>query len=250
MCVRVGQVEDSAKRIKSKNTSMEEGWMTKFQVANEECIPWDHPLLSAFLAELPTRKPSRSSMRDAGEMEYYYKSRSRIKSTDGKEQSLTLTSEVKVGDKEASLMLEGFDTVHDTTNPPHKALEDSKVKSEPLGDTSEKLEEDVRDVMSKLRKTSKTMNEFCYDAMCTHARLTACTKEKPYMQHMADNLKDQLDIFTRAKDKVINNMTRLSAQEGDKTVFDEATALVDEANVHCQAFKCSVLQDAKLLLRG
>ena len=51
-------------------------------------------------------------------------------------------------------MLEGFDTVHDATSPPHKALEDSKVKSEPLGDTSEKLEEDVRDVMSKLRKTS------------------------------------------------------------------------------------------------
>ena len=51
-----------------------EGWYSKFQVADYEKIPHDHPLLQAKLNTLPCRAHPVQEWADLGKKEYYYTS--------------------------------------------------------------------------------------------------------------------------------------------------------------------------------
>ena len=61
--------EHEASRCRDKRAV--EGWMTRFQIAEHENLPVDHPLMVSKLASLPSHAHVQLEWRDAGGIEYY-----------------------------------------------------------------------------------------------------------------------------------------------------------------------------------
>ena len=55
----------------SRDKRAVEGWMTRFQIADQEKLPVDHPLMVSKLASLPSHAHLELEWRDARGIEYY-----------------------------------------------------------------------------------------------------------------------------------------------------------------------------------
>ena len=55
----------------SRDKRSVEGWMTRFQIADHEKLPVDHPRMVSKLASLPSHAHLELEWRDAGGIEYY-----------------------------------------------------------------------------------------------------------------------------------------------------------------------------------
>ena len=52
--------------------SHDEGWLSRFQIADLEKLPLESELLKSRLAELPSRGHSSKAYKDAGELAYFW----------------------------------------------------------------------------------------------------------------------------------------------------------------------------------
>ena len=109
----------------------------------------------------------------------------------------------------------------------------------------EEVEEKDKDTLSKVKKMAKAMNDLAYDASCSATKGKAVIKETPYLQDMLGTLKDQMNMFNEAKDKIISYMTFLADEEPKPEGWLLAPQLPGQGNHHLGAFKCGVFSDVK-----
>ena len=65
-------LEQTSEANTSSTSKETEGWLSKYQIADFEKLPVDHPLLNDKLAGLAARAHSCKAWADKGEMEYFY----------------------------------------------------------------------------------------------------------------------------------------------------------------------------------
>jgi hypothetical protein len=219
--------------------------MTRFQIADQEKIPVDNPLMVSLLAELPSRQCSSSSWKEAGEMEYYYQGRSSLTKKESKLREVATLQEVKVQDAKVDQLLVHVDPMEESMQAPQKALEDGVVKKDPDVMEQEEVEAKYKDTLAKVRKMTKAMNDLSYDGSCSAAKGKAVIKEKPYLQDMLGTLREQLKTFNEAKDKIISEMTCLADMDPDPEGLLLAQQLLQDGSNHIEAFKSGVFCDVK-----
>ena len=82
-----------------EETGARSGWKSRFQIADEEKLPVDHPLMKAPLSSLPAQAHSQKSRAEQGEMEYYYTSKEETKAGTKKTHGVKSKREAKLDTK-------------------------------------------------------------------------------------------------------------------------------------------------------
>ena len=247
-------MEEKKETATSKETSTASGWMSKFQVADYEKLPFDHPLFLAKLASLPSREHPVQAWRDAGEQEYFYTTGELDKTSETEKQSVVVKAHGKVGPKNQEALMQSM--VVGIQVPP-KAIKDKGVEEEEQtgGMANAQDEADAKickewdEVKKKLQKTTKQMGELCNDA----EKLKGTMNTKEHLHSLLEALQKQLCIFEPQKNAALAALGQMNSIN-NPMVMDKNIAkmqqLVEESQVHIEGFKKSAFKDAKMLLRG
>lgn len=235
-------MNESSSQTSRRSTTTEEGWMSRFQIADAEKLPVDSQLLELCLQGLPCRAHRCAAWAEKGEKEYYYKGPERLATMNAYQKELKASREGKL--KEA-----GFDELDEepwNVEEPKLALEDSNVvKVEP----QEAFHKQFQDYQNKVRKLTKVMSDLNRDALVFKAKLQEqVAKDKTYLQSLLETYKAQLGCFQDALNKAIGASGTMPSEVNAGTL-----ALVkktfDEGLAHVDAFKGGAFKEVQAVLR-
>lgn len=239
-------VESHATCSKSGSSTFQ-GWVSKYQVADYEKLPLDHPLLELKLADLPSRAHPIKTWADRGEKEYYYKSIAIKSESHQKQKEVAIQRQGNLTSAGWEGLSQGMDVGTEVPGDvPMRALEDGvpTVKKELLED----LGVIHKELLVKLKKLQKAMLEVESDALKCKAKLKERLNNKPYLAPMLEQLEKQWEIFQPAKDhivKVIACLPDVCSQENN----DQMQVALEEGQAHLDAFKNSAFKDAQAMLK-
>ena len=101
--------------------------MTRFQSADQEKMPVDHPLLETKLASLPSKAHPIQEWKDAGKMEYYYVSNQMQSNEEIMSHEIAVQGHGTAQPKAVESLLVGLPA---SSLGPHKAIEDGEGQEE------------------------------------------------------------------------------------------------------------------------
>ena len=229
----------------------EEGWMSKFQVAQKEALPADSELLAELLAELPQRAHRSSSWAAKGEKEYYYKDQTKIKNDEVRKEGLVLDTRANTNKAVCDQMAEGFRLQNKA---PLLSLEDShaKMTEEEKAEAlkQEGYQKDFKEGKVALQKVEKVMATTLDSSQKLGAKLQAGIEKKPYFAHIKEELDKQHQSFASAKKEITNKLAVFEEVEGGtEEKVKELEDCLEIAKNHLQAFRSGVYKEAAQLLK-
>jgi hypothetical protein len=235
----------------SAKYSLEEGWLSRYQISEREKLPIDSELLQDRLPELPCREHESAAYRSRNEKQYYYTSGVRLDRTMESSRSLDLASSSKVGSKEAAQLLEGVDDAIQQTTPVRLSLEDQpqQVKLEPEVLESQRNEAQFKDQSAKIKKLAKSMSDCTLEALSVKACLEEIVaKDKPYLREMLDHFIKQYQLFQNGREQV-TEVQATTPSEFNKDFLHTLTKALTAGQAHYEAFRTGTLKDAAALVK-
>ena len=118
-------VTDTHTAGEDNSLSSEDGWMTRFQIADLEKLQIDSELLKNRIAELPSREHSSNAYKDGGELEYFWTSNVKRRRTQTDHRAISASSSVDVKASVGQTIIDGFRVSMIDGQPAQNALEDS-----------------------------------------------------------------------------------------------------------------------------
>ena len=219
--------------------SSEEGWMTKFQIADLEKLPIDSELLKNRIAELPSREHSSNAYKDGGELEYFWTSNVKRRRTQTDHRAISASSSVDVKASVGQTIIDGFRVSMIDGQPAQKALEDG-VKEEPS-------EINKKQLALSIKKLVKSMQDSTLESLVLKNKLTEAAKAKPYLLPIVNELEKQHVIFTSARDMILETQATLPTMSADD--MEKAAGTLKTCSVHYEAFRNGALKEGSNLMK-
>ena len=219
--------------------SSEEGWMTRFQIADLEKLPIDSELLKNRIAELPSREHSSNAYKDGGELEYFWTSNVKRRRTQTDHRAISASSSVDVKASVGQTIIDGFRVSMIDGQPAQKALEDG-VKEEPS-------EINKKQLALSIKKLVKSMQDSTLESLVLKNKLTEAAKAKPYLLPIVNELEKQHVVFTSARDMILETQAALPTMSADD--MEKAAGTLKTCSVHYEAFRNGALKEGSNLMK-
>ncbi len=237
--------EERGKKTTSKHT---QGWKSKFQIADLEKLPLEHPLLESLLNTLPSRAHSYAPWAEKGEMEYYYESREENETSQSKSKKIVLAREGTVESKTAKDLEEGFHqslTASSASQP--RALEDGSVKDDPGDMEDEEKRAETKRMVKDLKKLSAVMTQTQINAIAVVSKLKELCVQKPYLKQLLDALEGELATFNPNRDSVVEVAQTAKDDNTEINILKLRNTLAT-GQAHLDGFRDGALKEAKPLV--
>ncbi len=185
------QLEHTRTEAQSSSSKNIEGWKTRFQIAQIECLPPDSELLASLLTDMPSREHPNKDWKEKGEMEFYYTGRLEFQKGEKKKRELHLHQSGKITQEQGFALDEEMDKL-EGGGQPQRAIADGSVKQEPDSVTPKKWEQLQKD----LRKQGVLMGSLNSQVLAPKGNLQQLVTQKTYLTPLLDELNKQIGNFT------------------------------------------------------
>ncbi len=230
---------------RGKKTTSTQGWKSKFQIADSEKLPLEHPLLESLLTQLPSRAHSYKPWAEKGEMEYYYESREETQSSQSKTQKIVLAREGAVESKAAKDLEEGFRQSLTASASHPLSLEDGSVKDDP-GDMEDE-EKKTKRLVKDIKKLSALMTQTQIHAIATVSKLKELCVQKSYLKQLLEALEGELATFNPNRDNVVE-VAQTAKEDSTEVNILRLRKTLMAGQAHLDGFRDGALKEAKPLV--
>jgi hypothetical protein len=219
-----------------------EGWMNKYQVADQEKVPVDSDFLKDILAGLTSKRHDNEALADKGELLYHYSARDRTTKRQNYMETTTGTQDMALSSSVGQALMTGSAIMGSA---PLRALED-KAKEE-----ENPNKEDFEKAFKELQKITNSLVQIHKESVGFLGRLLQGETTKPHYATMKTSLEHGLKPFTEQKDKAITKISTLKELEENQITEEIVKNLKDfvqESKDHTDAFKAAIYTEVKKML--
>ena len=249
-------IEEKNKAEKIQEEKGQEGWMSKFQVADHEKMAWDHPLMESKLASLPSRKHPIQEWADKGEMEYYYSSNIVTSRSDKSSHSTEIIAHGTANKATCDSMMQS----QMATPPPNKAIEDGQgaaddgkdqkaITEQEADEKHQQMMEEWSGLKAKLQKATKAMGELSNEATTVQGALQG----KPHFTGLIEEIMKQYNVFEPKKVEalqVLGMMNSITEATQMNKFMNKAKTTWEDSQCHILGFKLGAFKEAKMLVKS
>ena len=229
-----------------EETGARSGWKSRFQIADEEKLPVDHPLMEALLSSLPAQAHSQKSWAEQGEMEYYYTSKEETKAGTKKTHSVKSKREAKLDTKVAKDFEDEFyNEAASSSQPALRAIVDGNIKDDAAEMTAAEKTKAVQKLLKDSKKLSAIMTHLQGQGFTTVAKLREVVEEKPFLHSLLEATIAACDNFNKARDEVVRDIHAYAAKEDSDVHIEKLKKILEVGYAHVDGFKSSSFQDAR-----
>ena len=252
--LEIKEERSAVSEVTSKET---EGWMSKYQIADIEKLPVDHPLMEKKLASLPSRAHSCKAWADEKELEYFYTGTRMTERGDKQTHGIKAIGKGTAKKDHADALLSSLAS----SSAPPKAIEDGpKPEKDSTGieggknredeeEEDNSIEEEWAEKKLALTKICKTMGDLSNEALTVQGALS----HKPHLSSLMAEVANQQKIFDPARIEALGMLGTMSQelnQERMKEKLENIKNIIEQCNAHISGFKMGAFKEARALLKS
>ena len=255
------ELKEERSSVSEVSSKEAEGWMCKYQIADLEKLPVDHPRMENKLASLPSRAHSCKAWADEKELEYFYTSPKMTERGEKASHGIKATGKGTVKKDQADALLTNISS----SSAPPKAIEDGTPtegnakgsegdKNEEEEDDKEeeehkKILEDWTDKKLALTKICKTMGDLSNEALTVQGALS----HKPHLSSLMTEVAKQQQHFDPARIEALGLLGTMSQEQSHERMKEKLQTIqdiIDQCSAHISGFKLRAFKEARSLLKS